>query len=202
MGVVAEVPARGQMRRLEVKPGARVAIKGPSSSGKTFLLETLGLLRIPGAGLLEFDGIDARSLDRARARLQLAYVGQPETFADTVAENIRVGRTELTAADIRRALEMVGLADDVSRLPQGVATPLGSDGRPLSYNEIARLSIARAIAGKPRLLLINRMLDSLDTADCPQLVESLFDRAAPWTLVIVTTRPEIAALCDTTVDWT
>jgi hypothetical protein len=46
------------------------------------------------------------------------------------------------------------------------------------------------------------MLDSLDTADCPQLVESLFDRAAPWTLVIVTTRPEIAALCDTTVDWT
>jgi predicted ABC-type transport system involved in lysophospholipase L1 biosynthesis ATPase subunit len=83
-----------------------------------------------------------------------------------------------------------------------VATPLGSDGWPLSTNEVARLSIARAIAGRPRLLLINGLLDSLDTRDCPRLVESLFDRSAPWSLVIVTARDEIAARCDTTVDWT
>jgi ABC-type multidrug transport system fused ATPase/permease subunit len=179
-----------------------VAITGPSGSGKTYLLEMLGLLRLPNEGLLEFDGLDARSLDLAKTRLQIAYVGQAETFADTVAENIRVGRSDLTTTDIRRALEMVGLADDVSRLPQGVSTPLGSDGHPLSTNEVARLSIARALAGKPRLLLINGLLDSLDTRDCPKLIESLFDRSAPWSLVIVTTRDEIAKRCDKTVDWT
>jgi ABC-type bacteriocin/lantibiotic exporter with double-glycine peptidase domain len=202
LAVVAEFTVRGRPRRLEAKPGERVAVTGPSGSGKTFLLETLGLLRVPAEGLLEFDGLDARSLDRAATRLQLAYVGQAETFADTVAENIRVGRADLTAAEVRRALEMVGLADEVARLPQGVGTPLGSDGRPLSANAVARLSIARAIAGRPRLLLINGLLDSLDTRDCPELVESLFDRAAPWTLVIVTARDDIRRRCDKTVEWT
>lgn len=139
MRVVAELvqdkplaPQSGNAaRRLELAAGERVAVYGPSGSGKTFLLETLALLRVPHEGLLEFDGLDARSLDRAMTRLQLAYVGQAETFADTVAENIRVGRADLSAADVRRALEMVGLADEVARLPQGVATPIGSDGRPL-----------------------------------------------------------------------
>jgi len=207
MRLVAEVRPRrpggdgGEMRRLDIRPGERVAITGPSGSGKTWLLETLALLRVPTEGLLEFDGLDARSLDRAGTRLQLAYVGQTETFADTVAENIRVGRDDLTAADIRRALEMVGLADTVARLPQGVGTPLASDGLPLSANDISRLSIARAIAGRPRLLLVNGMLDRLDLRTCPELLESLFDRSAPWTLVIVTARDDIKARCDRTVEW-
>ena len=210
MAVIAEVEhtrlsgdrhGDGGPKRLQVAPGERVAVHGPSGSGKTFLLETLALLRVPREGLLEFDGLDARSLDRAATRLQVAYVGQAETFADTVAENIRVGRADLSSADVRRALEMVGLADEVARLPQGVATPIASDGRPLSANAISRLSIARAIAGKPRLLLINGLLDSLDIRDCPQLIESLFDRSAPWTLVIVTARDDIKNRCDKTVEW-
>jgi ABC-type bacteriocin/lantibiotic exporter with double-glycine peptidase domain len=207
MRVVIEVRARrpgheaAEMRRLEISPGERVAITGPSGSGKTWLLETLALLRVPTEGLLEFDGLDARSLDRAATRLQVAYVGQSETFADTVAENIRVGRDDLSAADVRRALEMVSLADTVARLPEGVSTPLASDGLPLSVNDISRLSIARAIAGRPRLLLVNGMLDRLDMRSCPEVLDSLFDRAAPWTLVIVTARDDIKARCDRAVEW-
>jgi ABC-type multidrug transport system fused ATPase/permease subunit len=203
MAVVAEVAgAAGRLNRLEVRPGERVAIHGPSGGGKTFLVETLALLRVPRDGLLEFDGIDARSLDRPATRLHVAYVGRAETFADTVAENVRVGREDLTAADVRRALEMVGLADRVARLPQGVATPLASDGLPLSSNEISRLSIARALAGKPRLLLIDGLLDGLDSHGCPELIESIFDPAAPWTLVIVTARDDIKNRCDRAVEWT
>ena len=210
MRVVVEVHPRptgshasmhSPLRRLEIAPGERVAVYGPSGSGKTRLMETLALLRVPAQGLLEFDGLDARSLNRPQTRLQLAYVGQAETFADTVAENIRVGRADLSAADVRRALEMVGLADTVARLPQGVGTPLASDGLPLSANDVSRLSIARAIAGKPRLLLINGMLDRLDLRSCPALIESLFDRAAPWTLVIVTARDDIKNRCDRAVEW-
>lgn len=200
--VVAEIEHGGNReRRLEVQPGERLAVVGPSGSGKTFLLETLALLRLPHEGLLEFDSIDARSLDRAATRLNIALVGKAETFAGTVAENIRVGRDDLTAADVRRALDMVGLAEDVARLPQGVATPLASDGLPLSTNQLLRLSIARAIAGRPRLLLIDGVLDGLDTRGCPQLIESLFDRSAPWSLVIVTARDDIQQRCDKTVTW-
>jgi ABC-type bacteriocin/lantibiotic exporter with double-glycine peptidase domain len=202
MAVVAEVVSRsGKTLRLEVPPGRRIAVYGPSGSGKTTLLETLALLRLPDQGLLEFDGLDARSLDRTATRLQVAYVGQSETFADTVAENVRVGRSDISAVDVRGALEMVGLADDVARLPRGVGTTLAADGRPLSANAIARLSIARALVGRPRLLLINGMLDALDIADCPQLIESLFDRQAPWTLVIVTARDDIRRRCDEAVEW-
>ncbi|MEI7781598.1 MAG: ABC transporter ATP-binding protein, partial [Planctomycetota bacterium] len=188
-------------RRLEAGPGERVAVVGRAGSGKTFLLETLALLRLPHEGLLEFDSIDARSLDRAATRLNIALVGQVETFAGTVAENIRVGREELSAADVRKALDMVGLAEDVARLPQGVATPLASDGLPLSTNQLLRLTIARAIAGRPRLLLIDGLLDGLDIRGCPELVESLFDREASWTLVIVTARDDIQKRCDKMVTW-
>jgi len=210
MHVIAELPVSkpaggspgtGPLKRLDIASGERVAICGPSGSGKTRLMETLALLRLPTEGLLEFDGLDARSLDRPQTRLTLAYVGQTETFADTVAENIRVGRSELSAAAIRRSLEMVGLADTVARLPQGVGTPLASDGLPLSPNDISRLSIARAIAGRPRLLLVNGMLDRLELQSCPELVDSLFDRGAPWTLVIVTARDDVKNRCDRVVEW-
>lgn len=201
MRVVAEIHYRNRVKRLEVQAGQRIAITGKSGCGKRFLLETLALLRVPHEGLLEFDGIDARSIDRAVTRLRIAFVGHTETFAGTVAENIRVGRNELSAADIREALLMVGLHDETARLPQGVSTPLGSDGRPLSTNEILRLSIARAIAGKPRLLLIDGMLDGLDINNCPELIDSLFAREKSWTLVVVTSRDSIMNLCDSTVDW-
>ncbi len=210
MRVTVELAARsrgstaddGPMRRLDVAPGERVAVTGPSGSGKTVLVETLALLRVPPRGLLEFDGLDARSLSRSAARQQLAYVGQAETFAGTVAENIRVGREDLTASDVREALDKVGLSDTVARLSRGVGTTLASDGLPLSGNDISRLSIARAIVGRPRLLLIDGMLDRLDLRSCPEIVESLFDRKAPWTLVIVTARDDIAVRCDRTVVWT
>lgn len=201
MRVVAEIHRDGRMKRLEAEPGQRIAIVGGSGCGKSFLLETLALLRVPREGLLEFDGIDARSLDRAATRLRIALVGKSETFAGTVAENIRVGRDELTATDVREALEKVGLHDRIARLPQGIATPLASDGLPLSTNEILRLSIARAIAGKPRLLLIDGVLDGLDMHDCPELVASLFVRENPWTLVVVTARDVITSCCDSTVTW-
>ena len=202
MRVRAEIHRDGERAKpLEATPGERIAIVGESGCGKSFLLETLALLRVPHGGLLEFDGIDARSLDRAATRLRIALVGHAETFAGTVAENVRVGRSELTAADVREALEMVGLAEQVARLPKGVSSPLASDGLPLSTNELLRLSVARAIAGKPRLLLIDGLLDGLDVADCPELIESLFERTNVWTLVVVSSRDDITRRCDRTVNW-
>jgi putative ABC transport system ATP-binding protein len=202
MRVRAEIHNQsGATKLVEALPGERIAIVGASGSGKSFLLETLALLRVPRGGLLEFDGIDARSLDRAATRLNIALVGQGETFAGTVAENLRVGRNELTAADVREALKQVGLTDRIARLPKGVSSFLASDGLPLSTGELLRLSIARAVAGKPRLLLIDGLLDGLDVADCPELIESLFGRDTPWTLVVVTSREDIASRCDRVVNW-
>ena len=200
MAVVAELPgAHGQLQRLELAPGERVAIVGPT--GKTPLLETLGLLRMPRNGLLELDGIDARQLDRPATRQQIAFLGRAEVFAGTLAENVRLGRGTVTAADIRRALDAVGLSGRIARLPESLETVLPPDGRPLSNNELGRLAIARAIVNRPRLLLLDGILDSLDLDACPELLDTLFDPAAPWTLVLVTVRDEIRSRCGRVVTW-
>jgi putative ABC transport system ATP-binding protein len=177
----------------------RSGSSGPT--GKTPLLETLAFLRLPAHGLLEYDGIDARQLDRPATRRQIAFLGRPEVFAGTLAENVRLGRDDVSAADIRRAFDAVCLADRVARLPNGLETSLSPDGRPLSNNEIGRLAIARATVGRPRLLLLDGSLDGLDLETCPELLDTLFDPAAPWTLVLVTARQDIRSRCGRIVTW-
>ncbi len=200
MAVLAEIPGRDDhMKNLEVKPGERVALVG--ATGKTPLLESLALLRLPRKGRIELDGIDVRGLDRPVTRRQIAYVGRPEVFAGTISHNLRLDRPEISATAIREALSAVQLTDRVARLPHGLQTSLTPEGYPLSNNEIGRLAIARAMVGKPRLLLIDGSLDGLDLDDCPELLESLFDPSAPWTLVIVSARREIRDRCGRSVAW-
>jgi putative ABC transport system ATP-binding protein len=153
-------------------------------------------------GVLEYDHIDAQSLDLAVTRQQVAYVGRAEVFAGTIEENFRLGRTWLSASQIRRALDLVGLSNRVARLPDGMQTLLNPDGQPFSNNEIARLAVARAIAGQPRLLLIVGMLDALAVEACPNLLDAIFDPEAGWTLVVVTARSDIRQRCDRVVEWT
>jgi putative ABC transport system ATP-binding protein len=192
----------GDMRQLEIRPGERVAICGPSG-GKTQLLETIGLMRLAPKGLLELDGLDARSLNRSAAREQIAFVGAgAEVFAGSISENVRLGHEVIPANEIRRALVLVGLSDRVARLPEGMNTLINPDGSPLSSNEARRLAIARAIAARPRLLLIDGLLDALDLTACPDLLDALFDPEAGWTLLVVTAREDIRNRCDRVVEWT
>lgn len=134
-------------------------------------------------------------------RWQIAYVGRAEVFAGTIADNLRLDRPEISPTAIREALSAVKLTERVARLPDGLQTSLTPDGYPLSNNEIGRLSIARAIIGKPRLLLVDGSLDSLDLDDSPEVLDTLFDPSAPWTLVIVSARHEIRARCGRSVSW-
>jgi putative ABC transport system ATP-binding protein len=202
MAVRIELPGpEGQLREIGIQPGERVAICGPSG-GKTRLLEAIGLMRLPSAGMLELDGIDGRSLDRAATREQIAFVGAgAEVFAGSIAENVRLGREGIQGTEIRRALGIVGLADRVARLPEGMNTAITPDGSPLSSNEARRLAFARAITARPRLLLIDGLLDALDLTACPDLLDALFDLDAGRTLVVVTARDDIRNRCDRVVEW-
>jgi ABC-type bacteriocin/lantibiotic exporter with double-glycine peptidase domain len=200
IGVVADIAGfDGQPQHLEIAPGERVALVG--ATGKTPLLQTLALLRLPRKGRVELDGIDIRGLDRPATRRQIAYLGRAEVFEGTISENIRLGRTDVTAAAIRAALEAVGLSGSVARLPDGLQAHLAPDGHPLSNSELSRLAIVRAIVGKPRLLLIDGTLDGLDLGECPDLLDVLFDPGAPWTLVLVSVRDSIRGRCGRSVPW-
>lgn len=179
-----------------VSSNEKVALVAPSASGKTTVFEVLCGLREPGQGTVQLDGIDIRGLSLEHLRSQVALVEKPEIFVGTVLENMRLGRSELSPSEVRETLRVVGLLDVVNNLPQGLNTLLNSDGKPLSASQAQRLTIARALIGRPRLLILDGVLDSLDHRECPELLSHLFDRSAPWTLLIASANPEIVGRCD------
>ena len=120
-------------------------------------------------------------------------------IAGSVTENVRLGCAALGPPDIRAALEVVGLLGVVQRLPGGLETRLIPGGKPLSAGQARRLTIARALAGKPRLLILDGVLDALDLQDCPALLPTLFSADAPWTLIVVTRDRDILDRCDRTI---
>ncbi|MCS6866505.1 MAG: ABC transporter ATP-binding protein [Gemmataceae bacterium] len=181
---------------LTIAANERVAIVGPPGSGKTTFFEFLCGLRESRHGRVEIDGIDIRSLSLEYLREQMALVEWSDIFIGTVHENVRVGRTHLSAADVRDALQVVGLLGVVHDLPQGLETQLVPSGRPLSASQALRLTIARAIAGRPRLLILDGVLDALDLRECPELLPCLFDRQNPWTLLVASANPVVVGLCD------
>jgi ABC-type bacteriocin/lantibiotic exporter with double-glycine peptidase domain len=180
---------------LTVAPGERVALVGPSGSGKRTLGSLLYGLRTPTDGRIEIDGSDIRDLRLDALRRRVALVQDPDIIEGTILDNVRMGRN-LSLWEVRRALEKVALLDEVTSLPDSLHTRLSTTAAPLTQRQARRLMLARAIVGKPRLLVLDDLLDTLERSLRERLTTTLFDRAAPWTLLIVSQNPEIIRLCD------
>jgi putative ABC transport system ATP-binding protein len=199
LSVQAFCPAPGGEISLEAPAGSRIALLGPPGSGKTRLLETLSLLRSPEGSRVFFDGIGSTTLNRSAARALIALAGRGEVFSGTILENLRAGNDKIGVEEIRQALQDAGLEERVASLPQGLSTPLSSTGWPLSASELVLLGIARAILAKPRLLLLDGTLDLLDPELHPALITRLSAPDAPWTLIVGTTRRDVAERIGTIV---
>lgn len=181
---------------MEFEPGSKVAIHGRSGSGKTTLLDLLYALRTPGAGAIEIDNVDYRDLRLADIRTQVALVRDIDIFPGTVIDNVRLG-LEADPLAVRDVLDQVGLLEAVSALPDGLHTRLSTGGAPLTPSQAMRLSVARALLARPRVLLLDDVLDQIDDLKLRgRLVQTLFAPSTPWTVVLTTDRPEIWPLCD------
>ena len=183
---------------LTVNPGGRVAVLGRSGAGKSALADVIQGLRAPSRGHVRLDGADLRELSLDSVRARLVVVRDTEVFDGTVADNIALGRPEVTPERVRSVLAALRLDDAVAALPEGVHTTLQAHGAPLSSGEARRLMFARAIAGRPGLLVIDGALDAFDRATAQEILRVLLDRDAPWTLVVLTQHEEIAARCEAT----
>ncbi|MGA1607917.1 MAG: ATP-binding cassette domain-containing protein [Planctomycetota bacterium] len=184
---------------LHVEPGERIAVLGGRASGKTTVAELLGGLREPDAGVVCLDGQDLREIAKVSVRTQLDLVIGLEVVEGSIVDNVRLGRSDVSTQEIRDALGRFGVLAEFVALPDGLRTTLLQDGAPLSRNSVLLLMLARATVGAPRAIVIDGTLDELDPVSRAQAIEVLTDAGAPWTLVVFTSSPEVAASVGRTV---
>lgn len=186
---------------MRVQPGEKVAVSGGHGSGKSTLAALLCGLRQPGEGQIEINGVDLDSLRLEALRNRVAVVGRAEFFKDSLFENVRLGRSELGQDEVKQALDAVGLLDDIAGLSHdGLDTDISPSGAPLSAAQGRLLLLARAIAGRPALLILDGLLDEMDEATRGRIAPALFASDAPWTLLVLTGSPNVAALCGRTIE--
>lgn len=183
-----------------IPAGSRVAVVGAAGHGASTLLDLLAGLREPGGGTLLFDGLDLRQWKLGSIRRQVALVRGHEIVKGSILDNIRLGREDISARDVQDALHAVGILDAFLGLPNGLATELSPGGAPLSGSQRTLLALARAIVGRPRLLLLDETLEAMDEEFLPTIRNLLFDPRRPWTLVIVTHEPGVLQRCDRTIN--
>jgi ATP-binding cassette subfamily B protein len=149
---------------LEVPAGKTVAIVGRSGSGKTTLVKCLAGLLEPTEGAILFDGLDLKTLNYRDLRRQIGFVLQDAyVFADSIARNIAFGESEPDMERVRWAAQMASADDFIERLPFGYDTKIGETGLSLSGGQRQRIAIARALYGKPPILVFDEATSSLDT---------------------------------------
>lgn len=179
---------------LYVESGGRLMLTGPSGSGKSRLLDLLFGLTSPAKGHVSINEIDPRDMRPDALRKHVALVRNIEIFNGTLEENIHLERPYVSTSDVREALEWVGLYEQILQLPQGLQTHLVDNGYPLTEIQARKLMLARAIVGRPRLLLIDGLLDALSDDEAERLTCMLADPARLWTLIMVTGRRNLVEL--------
>jgi ATP-binding cassette subfamily B protein len=166
-----------------------VAIVGRVGQGKTTLMRLLLHQIEPGHGHIVRRGVDLRNLTAATARQGIGYVPQdPVLISDTIYENIRFGRSEVSADAIARAVEQAQLLPDLGGFQQGLQTMVGPRGLQLSGGQKQRVSMARALAGQPSVLLLDDCTASLDADTEARLWDALRRERPELTIVVVTHR--------------
>jgi ATP-binding cassette subfamily C protein LapB len=182
-----------------IAPGERVAVVGRSGSGKSTLVRlALGLLP-PESGAIRRDGHDLRALhpddlsDHTGAALQDALL-----FSGSIAENLRLDRSQLSDSDLLAAARLAGADTFIGALPQGYGTRLADRGEGLSGGQRQSLALARALVGPggapPPLLLLDEPTSALDLTSEAALIERLVPALEGRTLLMVTHRPSALRL--------
>lgn len=185
---------------LQLRPGETMALVGLTGCGKTTLLSLVPRLYDVTGGSVTIDGVDIRSLTREELRRHVGVAFEDATlFSTSVRENVLLGRPDLSGDEaervMREALE-VAQASFVDDLPDGVDTRVGEEGLSLSGGQRQRLALARAIAARPSVLVLDDPLSALDVDTEARVEEGLRRVLAETTSLIVAHRPSTVTLAD------
>ncbi|HEY3631368.1 MAG TPA: ABC transporter ATP-binding protein [Jatrophihabitantaceae bacterium] len=181
---------------LEIRDGETVALVGATGSGKTTLTELVPRLYDVTGGSITIGGVDVRdmTLDDLRGTVAMAFE-DATLFSASVRENLTLGRPGVTDADVTEAIE-IAQAGFVYDLPYGLETRIGEQGLSLSGGQRQRLALARAVLGRPRVLVLDDPLSALDVQTEAHVEEALRRVLSGTTALVVAHRPSTVLLAD------
>ena len=149
---------------LYAKPGQKIAFVGSTGAGKTTITNLINRFYETRSGVITYDGIDVRDIEKASLRRSLGIVLQDtHLFAGSIADNIRFGKLDATDEEVRAAARVANADGFISRLPRGYDTPVVADGANLSQGQRQLLAIARAAVANPPVLILDEATSSIDT---------------------------------------
>ena len=181
---------------LDIDSGERIMVTGPGGAGKSTLLYIIAGLYDVQKGSVAYN-----NLPKGNLGLEELYsiIGtcfkQGELFEGTVLENISMGRERATFENVQWAVKHLGLTPVIRELNNGYETRLDPTGDKLPRNIVQRLLLARAIADRPRLLLLENVFEAMDEDDQQDIIDFLLDPAHPWTLVAASSSDYLGNRC-------
>ncbi|MEW1545406.1 ABC transporter ATP-binding protein [Streptomyces tsukubensis] len=181
---------------LHIRPGETMALVGATGSGKTTLTALVPRLHEVTAGRITLDGVDITAMPRSELRTLVSVAfEEPTLFSATVAENVLMGADGSGQQTLDRALG-VAQADFVPALPLGAGTEVGEQGLTLSGGQRQRLALARAVAARPRFLVLDDPLSALDVHTEARVEAALRHVLKDTTALVVAHRPSTVLLAD------
>jgi ATP-binding cassette subfamily B protein len=148
---------------LAIEPGESIALVGATGAGKSTLAKLLTRQYDPGEGTVRFGGVDLREAAPGSLRRRIVFLPQEgHLFSGSIAENVRLARTDASAGEVERALRAVGALDRFASLPDGIQTDVQTRGVRLSSGERQLVALARVALADPAVIVLDEATSSLD----------------------------------------
>jgi len=169
---------------LIIKEGDQILVVGKNGSGKTTLMHIIASLYDIQQGQIVYHGLPKANINMTSIRSVIGNcMNQGLLFNGTILENITMGRDDCNFAQAKWAIDNLGLKDFIKTMPQGFNTIIDPQGKKLSMSITEKLLLARSIANKPKLLLIEDAFEHIDDSERKQIIDFLTDPIHGWTIV-------------------